>query len=137
MVIGYMPQAGGLYADMTLRQNLQIFSHMYDLQPSRPAEDTWFVRETALLPFIDMPVAEMSGGIQQLAIFACVLSAGPHALVLDEPDSELDTTHVGQIYDCLAELGGAMDFLIVSSHFPRKLEFVNRSIVMANGRIIK
>src|SRR5215470_1831531 len=53
MVIGYVPQAGGLYGDMTLRQNLAVFSRLYGTQPGRPAEDTWFVRDTSLASFID------------------------------------------------------------------------------------
>jgi len=135
MVIGYVPQAGGLYGDMTLRQNLAIFSRLYGTQPSRRAEDAWFVRDTSLASYIDVPVSDMSGGIRQLAAFACVLSAGPHALLLDEPSSELDTEHAHQIYECLAALRDAMAFIIVSSHESRSLDFLNRRIVMAKGRI--
>lgn len=135
MVVGYVPQSGGIYADMTLRQNLAIFSHMYATQPSRPAEELWLVRDTSLSSFIDVPVGEMSGGIQQLASFACVLSGGPHALLLDEPTSELDPTHARQIFECLELLRGALAFLIVSSHESRDTSFLNRKIVMTNGRI--
>jgi ABC-type multidrug transport system ATPase subunit len=135
MVIGYVPQAGGLYGDMTLRQNLAVFSRMYGTQPGRPAEDAWFVRDTSLASFIDVQVSDMSGGIRQLAAFACVLSAGPHALLLDEPSSELDTDHARQIYESLAALREAMAFIIVSSHESRNFDFLNRKIVMAKGQI--
>ena len=135
MVIGYVPQAGGLYGDMTLRQNLAIYSRLYGTQPSRPAEDTWFIRDTTLASFIDVQVDDMSGGIRQLATFACVLSAGPHALLLDEPSSELDTDHARQIFECLATLRDAMAFIIVSSHEGRSLDFLNRRIVMSKGEM--
>jgi ABC-type multidrug transport system ATPase subunit len=135
MVIGYVPQAGGLYGDMSLRQNLAIFSRLYGTQPSRPAEDTWFIRDTSLASYVDVQVSDMSGGIRQLATFACVLSAGPHALLLDEPSSELDADHARQIYECLAMLRDAMAFIIVSSHEVRNLDFLSRRIVMTKGQM--
>jgi sulfate transport system ATP-binding protein len=135
MVVGYVPQAGGLYGDMTLRQNLAIYSRMYDTQPSRAAEEVWFVRDSSLKAFVDVPVGVMSGGIHQLAAFACVLSAGPQALLLDEPSSELDSAHSGQIYEWLALLRDSMSFLIVSSHESRSFDFLNRHVRMEGGRV--
>jgi ABC-type multidrug transport system ATPase subunit len=136
MVVGYVPQSGGLYSDMTLRQNLAIFSRMYDTQPGRPAEDVWFVRDTVLRSFIDIRVGEFSGGMHQLATFACVISAGPHALLLDEPTSELDSVHAGQIHDCLALLCQGVEFIILSSHEARDFNFITRRLVMEDGRIV-
>lgn len=135
MVVGYVPQTGGLYGDMTLRQNLAIYSRIYATQPSRPAEESWFIRDTSLVSFLDVPVSDMSGGIRRLASFACVLSAGPHALLLDEPASELDIDHARQIYGCLEMLRDAMSFMIVSTHEPGKLNFLNREILMVKGEI--
>jgi ABC-type multidrug transport system ATPase subunit len=136
MVIGYVPQLGGLYADMTLRQNLHIYARMYDTQPIRQPEELWLIRDTSLRSFVDVPVGAMSGGIHQLAAFACVLSAGPHALLLDEPASELDAANATLIYDCLASVRQSLAFLIVSSHENRSYDFVTRQIVMKDGCIL-
>lgn len=136
MVVGFVPQAGGLYGDMTLRQNLAVYAKMYDTQPARPAEDIWLVRDTSLRSFIDVPVGVMSGGIHQLAAFACVLAAGPHALLLDEPASELDATHSAQIYDCLSQIRDSLNFIVVSSHESRRFDFVNRHVTMKDGSIV-
>jgi ABC-type multidrug transport system ATPase subunit len=137
IVIGLVPQGGCLYADMTLRQNLAVFSSLYRSQPSRPAEETWFIRDTSLKSYIDVRAGEMSGGIRQLATFACVLSAGPHALLLDEPSSELDAAHAQLLYDWLAKLRSTMTFIVMSSHDSNHPGFHSRTVVLEKGAIAR
>jgi ABC-type multidrug transport system ATPase subunit len=134
--IGYIPQTGGLYADLTLRQNLIIYSRLVGAQSVRQPEDAWFIRDTSLRSYMDTRVEEMSGGIRQMATFACVLSAGPHALVLDEPTSELDHLHARQVYECLSILKRALSFVILSSHESQEFEFITRWLVMRDGRLV-
>ncbi|MGE5218162.1 MAG: ATP-binding cassette domain-containing protein [Chloroflexota bacterium] len=134
LTVGYVPQAGGLYEDMTLRQNLAIFSRLYCNRP--PLENDEILAEAGLARFLDVPVGVLSGGFQKLAALTCALAGRPNALLLDEPTVDLDKQHARQIHDILEKLVSTLSFIVVSSHDAPVFPFLARNVVLIDGHIV-
>lgn len=133
MVIGYVPQDGGVYGDMTLRQNLAIVTRMYGTRVIEKPEEELFLQETGMINYLDVAISNLSGGFRQLATFVCAVASKPQVLFLDEPTSNLDAEHERQVQEQLRSLCEKLVFVAVSSHDPQGFEFFNRRVVMSEG----
>lgn len=133
--IGYVPQSGGMYGDMTFGENLEIYCRLFGVAWT-PSRLTSIRFADALEPILGLPIAQLSGGTQKLAALACMLAIEPDALLLDEPASDLDRRHAAELYSVLAELCTALKFVVVSTHDVRGLEFLHRKLELADGRIL-
>jgi ABC-2 type transport system ATP-binding protein len=130
--VGYVPQAGGLYGDMTLRENLQIYCRIFGVAWTASRLNNLHFSD-ALQSILDLPVAQLSGGTQKLATLACILAVEPEALLLDEPASDLDGRHVEELYAVLAGLCARLKFIVVSTHDVRGLDFLRRKLELVDG----
>ncbi len=89
--IGYMPQAFGLYEDLSVAENLDLFADLHamphDLRTARIAR---LLRFTGLAPFTTRLAGKLSGGMKQKLGLACALLSRPRLLLLDEPSVGVD-----------------------------------------------
>jgi ABC-2 type transport system ATP-binding protein len=89
--IGYMPQRFGLYEDLTVQENMDLYADLqgvpYGDRPARYAELT---RMTGLAPFTRRLAGALSGGMKQKLGLACTLVRAPRLLLLDEPTVGVD-----------------------------------------------
>ncbi|MEQ9410867.1 MAG: ATP-binding cassette domain-containing protein [Fuerstiella sp.] len=89
--VGYMPQRFGLYEDLTVQENLNLYA---DLQVvpvrSRAARYEELMRMTGLEPFTRRLAGKLSGGMKQKLGLACTLIHPPRLLLLDEPTVGVD-----------------------------------------------
>ena len=89
--IGYMPQRFGLYEDLTVQENLDLYADLqgvpYGDRKARYAELT---RMTGLAPFTRRLAGALSGGMKQKLGLACTLVRAPRLLLLDEPTVGVD-----------------------------------------------
>jgi ABC-2 type transport system ATP-binding protein len=89
--IGYMPQRFGLYEDLTVAENLDLFADLHtmstDLRAQRVAR---LLRFTGLAPFTARLAGQLSGGMKQKLGLACALLSRPRLLLLDEPSVGVD-----------------------------------------------
>jgi len=133
--VGYVPQSGGMYGDMTFAENLEIYCRLFGVSWT-PERLTSVHFADALRPVAKLPIGQLSGGTQKLATLACMLAVEPDALLLDEPASDLDNQHAAELYSSLAELCTALRFIVVSTHDVRGLESLHRRMVLDNGRFL-
>jgi ABC-type multidrug transport system ATPase subunit len=82
--LGYVPQSGGLYGELSVRENLALRRRLWRRPPASP-EAPWYVTELGLADLLDKTPAELSGGFQRLATVAAALHGDPDWLALDEP----------------------------------------------------
>jgi iron complex transport system ATP-binding protein len=83
------------------------------------------------------PVANLSGGEQQLAIVARALAQRPRILLLDEPTSHLDLSNRGRLLDILRALSGDGMSLILTTHDPNlAAEVASFCILMRQGQVV-
>jgi ABC-2 type transport system ATP-binding protein len=89
--IGYMPQRFGLYEDLTVEENLDFFSDIFEVSKKERGER---IRElmdfSQLHPFRKYLAGNLSGGMKQKLGLSCVLIHRPGILLLDEPTTGVD-----------------------------------------------
>jgi len=89
--IGYMPQRFGLYEDLTVHENLELYADLQGVPvPLRSARYEELMHMTGLAPFTTRLARKLSGGMKQKLGLACTLVHPPRLLLLDEPTVGVD-----------------------------------------------
>lgn len=84
--IGYMPQRFGLYEDLTVLQNLNLYMELKGVDPKEQKQRVEkLLNFTELTPFTTRFAKNLSGGMKQKLGLACSLLSRPRLLLLDEP----------------------------------------------------
>jgi ABC-2 type transport system ATP-binding protein len=89
--LGYMPQRFGLYEDLSVQENLDLYADLQGVRTSaRAARYEELMQMTGLGPFTGRLAGRLSGGMKQKLGLACTLVRAPPLLVLDEPTVGVD-----------------------------------------------
>jgi ABC-2 type transport system ATP-binding protein len=89
--MGYMPQRFGLYEDLSVQENLDLYADLRGLpRQERPAVYAELLEFTQLQPFTQRLAGKLSGGMKQKLGLACALLRKPRLLLLDEPSVGVD-----------------------------------------------
>ena len=84
--VGYMPQRFGLYEDLSVQENLDLYAELQGLpKERRAARYDELMHMTGLAPFTARLAGKLSGGMKQKLGLACALLRAPRLLLLDEP----------------------------------------------------
>jgi len=133
--VGYLPQSGGVYPDLSLRDNLRLRAEVYGLseEESRMIET---VRTLGLERFWRKRCGELSGGYQRLAALAAALHVKPDCLLLDEPFAALDELHRELVARTICEFSEGKPLTIIVAPAMEQFEFVNRHLEMREGSLV-
>jgi len=105
--VGYMPQGGALYGELTVAQNLELYARLRGIEPQdNPERMEHLYRLTGLAPFRERPVAKLSGGMRQKLALACAVVAAPRLMLLDEPSVGVDPVSRQEIWQLAMDLAG-------------------------------
>ncbi len=89
--VSYMPQRFGLYEDLTVQENLDLYADLKGLAPGqRQTRYEELMKLTGLAPFTGRLAGKLSGGMKQKLGLACALVVTPKVLILDEPTVGVD-----------------------------------------------
>lgn len=89
--IGYMPQRFGLYEDLTVQENLDLYADLQGVaQTDRPGRYHELLQMAGLAAFTRRLAGQLSGGMKQKLGLACTLLRQPALLLLDEPTVGVD-----------------------------------------------
>lgn len=89
--IGYMPQRFGLYEDLSVQENLDLYADLQGVSPTNRVERYRELLQMAgLEPFTRRLAGQLSGGMKQKLGLACALVRQPALLLLDEPTVGVD-----------------------------------------------
>lgn len=89
--VGYMPQRFGLYEDLSVQENLDLYADLHAVaKADRFARYQELMHMTGLAPFTRRLAGRLSGGMKQKLGLACALVRPPRLLLLDEPTVGVD-----------------------------------------------
>jgi ribosome-dependent ATPase len=136
--VGYMSQSFSLYAELTVRQNLDLHARLFHLSPRRAKERigelaAWF----GLGEHLDQRASDLPLGIRQRLSLAVAIVHEPEILILDEPTSGVDPLARDQFWEALIDLSRNQGVTIfVSTHFMNEAERCDRIALMDSGRVL-
>ena len=134
--LGYLPENGPLYQDMSPRALLQFFAQARGISGKLRRERIEKVIDLCdLSKVIGKPIGKLSRGYRQRVGMAQVLLHEPEVLILDEPTAGLDPNQIHEVRETIRRLGKEKTILL-STHIMQEVEAVASKIVFINeGRI--
>lgn len=136
-LIGYMPQRFGLYEDLTVMQNLNLYC---DLQGVFGTEKENIIHKllgfTNLRPFTQRRAKALSGGMKQKLGLACALLRKPPLLLLDEPSVGVDPLSRRELWKMVHELEEEGMTIIWSTSYLDEAEKCDKVILLHEGTLL-
>ncbi|SBV98333.1 putative transporter fused subunits of ABC superfamily: ATP-binding components [uncultured delta proteobacterium] len=103
--IGYMPQKFGLYEDLTVQENLDLYADLRGLaKDAREGRYRELLAMAGLEPFRERLAGKLSGGMKQKLGLICTLVHPPKLLLLDEPTVGVDPLSRRELWQIIAAL---------------------------------
>jgi heme ABC exporter ATP-binding subunit CcmA len=132
--IGYAGHEPGLYANLSLLENLRLFARLYGVEDGR-AEDA--IEELGLSERAGVPTARLSAGWQRRAAVARAVLHNPDVLLLDEPYANLDDDAADLVSGAITARRGPGRVALIATHGARKLKaFADGGVILRRGGLV-
>lgn len=130
--LGYLPESGPLYPDMTAAEMLRFFGEARGLRDKELKECVAdAVEATQLQSVYHKPIGKLSKGFRQRVGMSQALLHKPDVLIMDEPTSGLDPNQTEQIRDVILEWGKDRTILL-STHILQEVEAMASRVIIVN-----
>ncbi len=135
--LGYLPENGPLYPDMTPRSLLEFFASARGMAGDvRRRRINDVVELCALGSVIGKPIGKLSKGFRQRVGMAQVLLHEPDVLILDEPTAGLDPNQIREVRETIRRLGETKTILL-STHILSEVQAICQRVIFINeGRLV-
>jgi ABC-2 type transport system ATP-binding protein len=135
--LGYLPENGPLYSDMTPRGLLRFFADARGMSSSYKRQRIEAVVDLCSLgSVIGKPIGKLSRGYRQRVGMAQVLLHEPDVLILDEPTAGLDPNQIHEVRETIRKLGESKTILL-STHILQEVEAMAGRVLFINeGRLV-
>jgi ABC-2 type transport system ATP-binding protein len=135
--IGYMSQKFSLYEDLTVEENINFYSGIYNIPEAKKEErKNWVLRMAGLKDHRDSRTAQLSGGWKQRLALGCAVLHEPPIIFLDEPTSGVDPISRRRFWDLIYELAGKGVTVFVTTHYMDEAEYCDRIGLIYRGELI-
>jgi ABC-2 type transport system ATP-binding protein len=136
--IAYMPQKFGLYEDLTVQENLDLYADLHGVAADeRQARYPRLMEMTALGPFTHRLAGRLSGGMKQKLGLACTLVRSPELLVLDEPTVGVDPLSRRELWEIISQLVTEQRLtVLLSTSYLDEAERCGHVIVLHEGKVL-
>ena len=133
--IGYLPENGPLYEEMTPISLLNFFADARSIGAAQKASRIEkVIDQCALQTVLNKPIGKLSRGFRQRVGMANVLLHEPDVLIMDEPTAGLDPNQVLEVRKTIKGLGKT---ILLSTHILQEVpEVADRIILINHGRLI-
>ncbi len=136
--IGYMPQRFGLYEDLTVQENLDLYADLQNVaKEKRQARYDELMHMTGMSPFTGRLAGKLSGGMKQKLGLACTLIRSPKLLLLDEPTVGVDPVSRRELWEIVyrqvQEQGMSV---LLSTAYLDEAERCDEVVLLHEGKLI-
>ncbi|WP_430875259.1 ATP-binding cassette domain-containing protein [Gilliamella sp. G0441] len=136
-ILGYMPQKFGLYEDLTVIENLNLFADLRHIkQEERQQIFAKLLKFTDLTKFTQRLAGKLSGGMKQKLGLACTLLGDPQILLLDEPGVGVDPISRQELWHMVHQLAKEGMLIIWSTSYLDEAEQCETILLMNQGELL-
>ncbi|KZL24423.1 High-affinity branched-chain amino acid transport ATP-binding protein LivF [Pseudovibrio sp. Ad37] len=135
MGISAVPQTSNVFANLTVRENLQVGT--YAAPPKNPAAtlDMILTLFPDLREKLNQPAGQLSGGQRQMVAIGRAMMSDPKLLLLDEPTAGLSPAYLERIFDLIQQIREAgISVLLVEQNAKQALRIADMGYVLVNGK---
>jgi ABC-2 type transport system ATP-binding protein len=136
--ISYMPQRFGLYEDLSVQENLDLYADLHGVPKGQRA-----VRYARLLEMTDLgrftarPAGKLSGGMKQKLGLACTLVRSPALLLLDEPTVGVDPLSRRELWQIVQQMVEVEKLtVLISTSYLDEAERCAQVYLLRQGRVL-
>ena len=135
--LGYLPENGPMYPDMTPLELLRFFGEARRMPPAARRERIDAVVDLCALDLVtEKPIGKLSRGYRQRVGMAQALLHDPDVLIMDEPTAGLDPNQIRQFRENIQRLGRTRT-LLISTHILQEADAVADRVLLVNsGRLV-
>ena len=137
--VGYVPQYGGYFNDLTLHDNLKAISEIViENKNFRTERINYLIAKFELDNLKDIKAKFLSGGQKRKLVLALALLSDPKVLLLDEPFAALDVLTIKMLQEIIVNLQQENHITIcICDHQARDLlACVDTAMILSNGKIV-
>jgi ABC-2 type transport system ATP-binding protein len=136
--ISYMPQRFGLYDDLSVQENLDLYADLHGVPADeRTARYRRLLEMTDLARFTSRPAGKLSGGMKQKLGLACTLVRSPELLLLDEPTVGVDPLSRRELWRIVRQLVDVEKLtVVVSTAYLDEAEQCSQVVLLRHGKVL-
>jgi branched-chain amino acid transport system ATP-binding protein len=135
--ISLVPEGRGIFVNLTVQENLQLGSWIWNRMPDEEELERIFVYFPRLKERFFQSAATLSGGEQQMLAIGRALLSKPHLLILDEPSLGLAPKFIERIFSIISDINKTgVTILLVEQNAKQALQIAQVGIILENGRIV-
>jgi ABC-2 type transport system ATP-binding protein len=135
--IGYMPQKFGLYEDLTVWENLNLYADLKGLEKEEKYKSfKTLLNFTGLSEFTQRLAGALSGGMKQKLGLACALLGSPGFLVLDEPSVGVDPISRRELFSMVQDLCADGIAILWSTAYLDEAQKFDSCILLNDGKVL-
>jgi ABC-2 type transport system ATP-binding protein len=135
--IGYMSQKFSLYEDLTVEENIDFYSGIYQIpKEEKKARKDWVVKMSGLEEHRNSLTSILPGGWRQRLALGCALLHKPPVIFLDEPTSGVDPISRRNFWDLIYQLAAEGVTVFVTTHYMDEAEYCDRLAMIYRGEMV-
>jgi len=136
-VIGYMSQKFSLYDDLTVEENINFFSGVYNVpKDKKQARKEWVLEMAGLKEERKALTRTLATGFKQRLALGCAILHEPSIIFLDEPTSGVDPISRRNFWNLIGEMSDAGKTIFVTTHYMDEADYCDRLALIYRGRVI-
>ena len=136
-IIGYMSQKFSLYDDLTVEENINFFSGVYNVpKDKKQARKEWVLEMSGLKEERKTLTRTLATGFKQRLALGCAILHEPSIIFLDEPTSGVDPISRRNFWNVIGEMSGAGKTIFVTTHYMDEADYCDRLALIYRGKVI-